>query len=58
MTQRDKDIILEALSMKEASVKRAMAAKATSPRFKEVYEAELMDVSNARKEVIGLKVQA
>lgn len=56
MTEAIKNIILNSLKLKEASIKRAMTS--AEPRFKAVYDAELGEVHDAQKWVGAQKVTA
>lgn len=55
ITQAQKDIIIEALNMKIASVKRARNATG-SPRFKAVYDEEDKEVNLVKVWVQNLKL--
>lgn len=54
MNEAIKTMLLQALELKEASVKRAQ--KAASPRFAPAYEAELGELAEARAWVTKQKV--
>lgn len=54
MNQDQKDIVLEALTLKEASIKRAQ--KGSNARFQEIYQIDLDNLTAARSELIKLPV--
>lgn len=54
MNQDQKDIVLEALTLKEASIKRAQ--KGSNARFQEIYQIDLDNLTAARSELIKLAV--
>lgn len=54
MDQETKDIILEALAMKDASVKRARTG--ANARFAAIYDAEHALVAKARAYIMTIKV--
>lgn len=54
MDQETKDAILEALAMKDASIKRAKTG--ANPRFTQIYETEHAIVAKARNYIMAIKV--
>lgn len=54
MDQETKDVILEALAMKTASIKRARTG--ANPRFAQIYEAEQAIVDKGRQYIMAIKV--
>lgn len=54
MQQLHKDIIYDALLLKEASINRAKTATKGNVRFTEVYDAELADLQAARTALMAI----